>query len=169
MSLLRIPLGELTERHGVRHPCRRQVQLEVSPVAGSQVAEGAPVAVDLEIEAIAGGVVVAGTVTFDWVGVCRRCLDPVASSAEVVVREIFESRPTEGETYPLGSGFLDLEPMVRDAVTLGLPLAPICRPDCPGPDPRRFPTGTAEGEPADEVERDPRWAALDVLRDADGG
>ena len=39
-------------------------------------------------------------------------------------------------------------------------LVPLCRADCAGPSPDRFPTG-----PADEDVRpaDPRWAALDEL------
>jgi uncharacterized protein len=39
----------------------------------------------------------------------------------------------EDEELPLLAGdLLDLEPVVRDAVVLALPLAPLCDPDCPG-------------------------------------
>ncbi len=83
--------------------------------------------------------------------------------AEAEVREIFEARPTEGETYLLAGEQIDLEPMVRDAVLLALPLAPLCTADCEGPAPDQFPTGP----PADDaVILDPRWAAL---RDLDLG
>ena len=56
---------------------------------------------------------------------------------------------------------IDLGPAVHDAVVLALPLAPLCRPDCPGPDPDNFPVVTAD-EPL-EKPVDPRWAALAEL------
>ena len=54
---------------------------------------------------------------------------------------MFEADPTdEGETYPLDGDQIDLEPMVRDAVLLELPLGPLCGDDCAGA--RRLPAGT---------------------------
>jgi uncharacterized protein len=38
----------------------------------------------------------------------------------------------EEETFFLEDGLLDLEPVLRDAVVLALPLQPVCREDCPG-------------------------------------
>jgi uncharacterized protein len=59
---------------------------------------------------------------------------------------------------------VDLEPVVRDAALLNLPLAPLCRPDCAGPVPDALPV-VVEGEGDDDAPaRDPRWAALDELR-----
>ena len=166
---LRVPLGELTRTLGVRVPVQRDAALEPLTVAGTQIDPDRPVVVDLQVEAITGGVVAEGTVSVPWVGECRRCLEPVLGTAEVAVREIFESRPVDGETYPLGSEVLDLEPMVRDAALLALPLAPVCDVGCGGPAPDLFPTGAAatgdDAEDAvDEPPRDPRWAALDALR-----
>jgi uncharacterized protein len=95
-----------------------------------------------------------------------------SSTAEV--REIFERHPTEGETYPLGDELVDLEPMVRDAALLVLPLAPLCKDDCLGPAPDAFPARVEPegGDEADETDEadgeepptDPRWAALDQLK-----
>jgi uncharacterized protein len=57
--------------------------------------------------------------------------------------------------------------MARDAALLGLPLAPLCREDCAGPDPDRYPTVTEEELEAAaataEKPPDPRWAALGDL------
>ena len=36
------------------------------------------------------------------------------------------------DTYPLEGDQLDLRPLVRDALLLELPLAPLCREDCRG-------------------------------------
>jgi uncharacterized protein len=85
----------------------------------------------------------------------------------VELSEVFEPQPTPGETYPIDGDDLDLEPLVRDAVLLHLPLAPLCREDCRGPAPEVFPAvvaGEGAEEPDDGPPRDPRWAALDVLR-----
>lgn len=73
------------------------------------------------------------------------------------VREVFEPRWEEGETYPLKGDQIDLEPLVRDAVLLTLPLAPLCEDACAGPDPEEHPVGVEGGAPS---EPDPRWAAL---------
>jgi uncharacterized protein len=50
--------------------------------------------------------------------------------------------------------------VVREALALALPLAPVCREDCPGPDPEANPVVTDDEAPAG----DPRWSALDALR-----
>ena len=110
------------------------------------------------------------------VGEARRCRDRVSSSVDVEVGEVWargesgggEARPDKGEFYPLGVDEVDLEPVVRDAVLLGLPMSPLCGVDCAGPDPDRFPAiivddRTTEPDPP----MDPRWAALDVLRTDD--
>ena len=119
------------------------------------------------------GLVATGTITVPWEGECRRCLGSVRAETIVEIREIFDPHPVEGETYPLGEDLVDLEPMVRDAVLLALPLAPLCGPDCLGPAPDLFPTGTAEdSEDAAGTEPvpDSRWAALAELDfDSDGG
>ena len=44
----------------------------------------------------------------------------------VHVDELFETHPLEGETYKLDDDVIDLEPLVRDALLLELPLAPLC-------------------------------------------
>jgi uncharacterized protein len=99
-----------------------------------------------------------------WTAECRRCLDPIRDVATVDLREVFEVSPVEGETYPIDGDEVDLEPVVRDAALLHLPLAPLCRPDCAGPAPEAFPaTVEGEGPEPDEPARDPRWAALDEL------
>jgi len=83
------------------------------------------------------------------------------------VEELFVSDPEEWETYPIHGDHIDLEPMAREAVVLGLPLAPLCRPDCKGlcpscgADLNQGPCGCPPAA------ADPRWAALDALRPLD--
>jgi uncharacterized protein len=69
------------------------------------------------------------------------------------------------ETYPLEGDQLDLRPLVRDALLLELPLAPLCRQDCCGLCTQcgaDLNSGPCDCLPAP----DPRWGALDVLRGA---
>lgn len=155
-----------------RHQGHRETLRVVAPVAGmaitgSHVPEGSSVTLDVTLEAVEGGIVVAGSVSAPFVGDCRRCLGPVAGTVAAEVEEIFVTDPEEGETYPILGDHIDLEPLAREAVVLALPLAPLCRPDCAGlcptcgADLNAGPCGCAP------VPTDPRWAALDVLRSDD--
>ncbi|MHB8465694.1 MAG: YceD family protein, partial [Acidimicrobiales bacterium] len=130
-----------------------------------EVPDDAPIELDLTLEAVEGGIVVAGTIGATWIGECRRCLGAVRGDLTASVEEIYVREPEEGETYPIDGDHIDLEPLAREAVVLALPLAPLCRPDCQG----LCPTCGADRNdgpcacPAEEG--DPRWAALDALRE----
>jgi uncharacterized protein len=153
-----VPTGEL-----FRHPGARQHLVLSGPLPGLEVSTtrlaGDPVVADVVVEAQGDSVMLTGTVSGRWEGECRRCLEPTGGDVVVDVREVFEPDPVEGETYPLGRDDLDLEPVLREALALALPLAPVCREDCPGPDPEAHPVVTGDDAPAD-----PRWSALDALR-----
>ena len=140
--------------------------------ADSSVPEGAEAVCEVALESFAGGVMVTGTVTAPWRGMCRRCASPVEGVLRIPVRERFSDAGTadgrdrgDDEAYPIVGDQLDLGPMVRDAVILELPLAPLCREDCRGLCPY---CGCDRNEElcACEAPRDPRWANLDVLRSA---
>ena len=110
----------------------------------------------LVLEAMSDAAVTAtGTVSARWTGECRRCLALVEGEVSTHVREIFDAKPVEGETYPLAGDRIDLEPMVRDAVLLALPLAPLCEEACTGPEPEDHPLGAVT-----DPEPDDRWAPL---------
>ncbi len=137
------------------------------------VPEGSPVQLDLRLEAVMEGVLVTGAAQVRLVGECTRCLDPIEQQLEVKFQELFEydgqDEPADedDETRRLEGDYLDLEPLVRDAVVLALPFGPLCRDDCPGlcvecgarlaDDP-----GHTHGERID-----PRWAGLAELQEDD--
>jgi len=160
---LQVSVIEDLRRPGTRRHVQRSAVLDGLGISSAAVPADTEVDLDLVIEVIGDDLVVTGSVTFPWMGACRRCLADVVSSSTVKVREVFERRPVEGETYQLGDGVVDLEAMVRETVLLALPLAPLCTDDCAGPDPDRFPAAVAD-DGAETVVRDPRWAALDELR-----
>lgn len=133
-------------------------------LADSWVPGDEDVSAELRLEILVDGRLTAvGTLRAPWKGRCRRCLQDVSGELDIAIGEVFESQPAgDAETYPLGSDRVDLEPMVRDAVLLALPIAPLCRDDCAGPDPDEHPVGVVadRAEPAP----DPRWSALGDLR-----
>jgi uncharacterized protein len=137
-------------------------------VSASHVPDNAEIQVDAVLEVASGtSILVTGTITAPWVGDCRRCLGPAEGTLVSTVRELYEDRPDPEETYKLHGDQLDLEPLVRDAVLLELPHAPLCSASCAGLCPvcgidRNTGTCSCETEL-----NDPRWAALDVLRARD--
>ena len=163
---LLIGVTELRRRPGTQRDVHVVAPVEGLAVTTARVPDGADVEVDGLLEAIEGAITLRGTVRAPWVAECRRCLEDVAGEVDVEVAEVFEARPTPGETYPIDGDDIDLEPVVRDAVLLNLPLAPLCAEDCRGPAPEAFPALSAdEALEDDAAPRDPRWAALDVLRE----
>jgi uncharacterized protein len=134
-----------------------------------RVPAGSPVELDLRLESVMEGVLVTGTVEVTVSAECGRCLEPVNDQLDLDVQELFAYQASDPEDeQPLLTGdFIDLEPLVRDAVVLGLPLNPVCDEDCEG-------LCVGCGARLREVEPDhahddldPRWAALSQLADSD--
>ena len=110
-----------------------------------------------------------------------RCLDPVSRHLEVDVQELWTHQGRDaGRPAPAGEeaeetdelprlegDLLDLEPVLRDAVVLALPLQPLCRDDCPGLCPECG--ARLADDPGHQHEAlDPRWAALRPAAGTDG-
>lgn len=133
-----------------------------------RVPEGSEVDLDMRLEAVVEGVLVSGTATVRLAGECGRCLDEIADWLTVELQQLFAypggEVPEDEDTGRIEGDLLDLEPVVRDAVVLELPLTPLCDLDCqglcPGCGARR------EDLPDDHRHEaaDPRWAALEALQ-----
>jgi uncharacterized protein len=159
---------ELGRRPGSMRAARRAAPAPAGlAVELAQVPEGEPVEFDLRMEAVVEGVLVSGTVTARLRADCGRCLDPIHGIMTVEVQELFaypdsttDDTADADEVRRLVGDLLDLEPVVRDALVLALPLAPVCRDDCRG----LCPTCGSRWEdlPADHTHEtfDPRWAVL---------
>ena len=132
------------------------------------VPEGADLELDLRLESVMEGVLVSGSATAPVEGECGRCLDPVHDTLTVPLQELYAYEPDpdagdDDETPVMEGVLLDLEPALRDAVVLALPLTPLCDPDCAG-------LCAVCGErlddlPADHAHEvvDARWSALSGL------
>ena len=153
-----------------RHETRCGV-IDGLAAVGVFVPSRASTCADVELTSYPGGITVSGTVSAPWQGECRRCGGPVVGEVEARVRERYApagGTDADEDAYLLDGDELDLEPLARDAVLLELPLAPLCAPDCRGLCPQcgtNWNVATCDCQPAG----DPRWSALDALRDPGGG
>ena len=167
----RAPLVLDTRELGRRAGSMRTLQLKIPAPAGwglelIEVPQDAEVQLDLRLEAVMDGVLVTGTVTAPVQAECGRCLEPVHDEIVVDVQELYayEAGPGGDDVSLMVGDFLDIEPVVRDALVLGLPINPICAEDCPG-------LCSGCGEPLANLpedhnhdENDPRWAARNLLK-----
>ena len=155
-------LRELGRRAGSMMESDRTVPAPADLGAGMAVVPpGSDLDLALRFESVVEGVLVSGTASVVVSGECARCLDPVEWVETVALTELFLHEPgPEGEELPVLDGdLLALEPVVRDAVVLALPLAPLCRPGCPGLCPEcgaRLADDPGHGHET----IDPRWAGL---------
>jgi DUF177 domain-containing protein len=162
-TTLRIPLAAALRHPGNSRPVVAAVELDGLAGVAAEIAAGNPVALDLALERVPEGVVVRGNLTAAWSSGCSRCLEPVDGRIAVHVDELFETHPLDGETYRLDEDVIDLEPMVRDALLLELPLAPLCRADCAGLCATCGANLNLTRCECVTTEIDPRWAALRSL------
>jgi DUF177 domain-containing protein len=159
---------ELGRRAGLQRQYRREILLPAKlglDMIG--VPEGSLLVVDVRLESVTEGVLATGTVTGTVTGECGRCLTGFTEELAVDFVELFAypNSATEETTDPdevprLEGDHLDLEPVVRDAVVLSLPLTPLCRPDCGGLCPQCGERLDELPEDHTHVQLDPRWAAL---------
>jgi uncharacterized protein len=146
------------------------------------VPTGTELDLDLRLESVMEGVLVSGTATVPLSGECGRCLEAVSQELTVDLQELFSydagtsrgrapgggtgrSEADDDETARMEGDLLDLEPVLRDAVVLALPLTPLCREDCSGLCAECG--GRLDDLPTDHGHEapDPRWAGLAGLLD----
>ncbi|MCX6401552.1 MAG: YceD family protein [Propionibacteriales bacterium] len=172
----RAPLVLDTRELGRRPGSQREVTLTVPAPADLgievlAVPEGAPVELDLRMEAVMEGVLITGTAQAGLDGECARCLEPIHDDLVVSFQELFvyddirDSADAEedDEVSMLRDDLVDLEPLLRDAVVLALPFQPLCEDDCPG---LCVECGARLADDPDHMHEaaiDPRWAALTEL------
>ncbi|MBB5935975.1 uncharacterized protein FHS42_003044 [Streptomyces zagrosensis] len=141
------------------------------------VRKGAAVELDLRLESVMEGVLVTGTARAPLTGECVRCLEPLRRELAADFQEMYSysdaddrSRVAdtgddaeEEDTLFLEDDLFDLEPVLRDAVVLALPLQPVCREDCPGLCPECGARLADDPDHHHQEAVDIRWAALQGL------
>ncbi|MEI8066699.1 MAG: YceD family protein [Actinomycetes bacterium] len=140
-----------------------------------------PIDIELKLESVSDGILVSASIQAEAVGECTRCLDPVEFSIDESFQELFEyevdyrqqpkkkkGEPVEDpldetadEVKQMVGEIIDLEPCVRDAIILNLPINPLCDPDCPGLCPECGIKWTLLPEDHAHATADIRWAGLE--------
>ncbi len=104
----------------------------------------APIAGRVRLARTNRGILAEARLMTELAGECARCLRPLTTPVEVVIDEeylpsleIATGRPVAAGDEPDALRLtdhheVDLEPSVRDAISLAEPIAPLDRPDCPG-------------------------------------
>ena len=161
---------ELGRRAGAMKVVRASVEapadLGISVIG---VPPGSPVELDLRLESVVEGVLVSGSATVQVRGECVRCLGDISGELEVDIQELYVypgAEPDNDLASRLEGDLIDLEPLLRDAVVLGLPFQPLCRDDCLGLCVECGANLNDNPDHRHESHLDPRW---DALRGLEGG
>ena len=144
---------------------------------GLELAE--PIVGQVRLSRTNRGILVGAQLATSLAGECARCLRPLTSPIDFELEEEYlpsidltSGRPLDTAAEPEALRLtdhheLDLEPSVRDAISLAEPIAPLDRPDCPG-------LCVVCGLPLDEGDHDhpdddidPRLEALKGFRPVD--
>jgi uncharacterized protein len=151
----------------------------------ARVPVGTDLQLDVRFEAVTEGVLVTGSANAPLEGECARCLGPLAATVTASFTELYLYQPDKHDRHDkhnrhdkherfdedteqddeellhLDGDLLDLEPVLRDAVVLALPMSPLCREDCPGLCVKcGVPLADAGPDHGHEDAPDPRWAGL---------
>ena len=139
----------------------------------------APIEGQVRLSRTNRGILVDARLATSLAGECARCLRPLTTPIDIELEEEYlpsidltSGRPLDTAAEPEALRLtdhheLDLEPSVRDAISLAEPIAPLDRPDCPG-------LCVVCGLPLDEGvhdhpedDIDPRLEALKAFRPAE--
>ena len=112
---------------------------------------GDVIEVDARLESVTEGILLSADIFAIAKGECIRCLDPVELEIDSKIQELYlyeEETAKKGarskkvalvdddldvdDILYLDGVMMDLEPPIRDAIVLDLPVNPLCDPDCLG-------------------------------------
>ncbi|ERF55457.1 Uncharacterized ACR, COG1399 [Cutibacterium granulosum] len=157
VSGLRRQAGQMIAVH---RPFPAPAELGVDMI---RVPEGSSIDVDLRMESVVEGILVTGTASTTLVGECSRCLDRIEDPRTFDLQELYFYPDREAEEDSLwvqDDDTIDLDPVLREAIVLNLPLNPLCDPDCLGlcPECGAHLNDDPDHDHGDQI--DPRWAEL---------
>ena len=148
---------------------RDELEVELTPLNyGGQrylpVPEQVPGA--FEITRALTGTVFTLAFTARLCGPCYRCLGDAVLELPIRAREYQDENPQDEEmkTEYVEGNMLDVSSWARDAIALALPEKILCRPDCAGLCGQCGKNLNDEPHTHEEQHADPRWAALEALR-----
>lgn len=161
-------LRQVKLRPGEQHREELEIELPAFEFGGQRyLPVPEKVATDFEVTRAHSGTVFGLAFTARLHGPCHRCLGDAVLDVPIHVREYQAESPDDEElaTPYLVDDQLDVSAMARDAVALALPDKILCRPDCAGICAECGKSLNDEPHEHEVAGTDPRWAALDALRD----
>lgn len=138
MEPLRIDVTEIREELGAHVSVKREVDLGTFTLGEIEFAPTGPAVVEVTILNTGTGLVAQGLVAATLRTECARCVEPFDLHVESAVDTFYADREEaqllddDVDYEPIESGSIDLAPAVRAAVTVDLPLAPLCDEGCAG-------------------------------------
>jgi uncharacterized protein len=159
-----VDVRDLLEHPGASRTLRVSEGIPNLATELASVPDDRAIGADFLLESVVEGVLVSGSLSGQMTLTCARCLKTFQTRFDLTVHELFSPEPSEeDDEYPVVEGFVNFEPMIRDAVVPAMPFAPLCLPDCQGlcercGGDRNF------GECVCPPEIDSRWAPLASLR-----
>ncbi len=167
--MTRFPLRRLRLRPGEEHRDAVQIELEPFDLGGLRYLP-VPQEIDAALTVAQATTGLDLRLAFDvrLHGPCMRCLADAVVDVRVDAREYHASNP--GEDEELRSEYvvedqLELTAWARDTIALALPEQILHAPDCAGLCPVCGKDLNVEPHTHDEIVPDPRWSALEELRD----
>ena len=161
-------LRTLKLRSGEQFADEREIQLEPLELGGQRyLPVPETVQAELSITRASTGTVFELRFRNRLHGPCYRCLGDAVLEVPISAREYQDSSPDDEElTTPyVQADQLDVSGWARDAVALALPNKILCRPECAGLCPECGKNLNEEPHVHEEEHGDPRWAALETLKD----
>jgi uncharacterized protein len=167
--MLSLDLGRLGREGSV--PVEARVPADAPLWHESGIEWAGPVDVRLKAShAGTGEIVVRGVIEGALAQVCRRCLEPVASSFEQAVTLVFVASDAPGfedddstHVFDPGSEF-DMSNEVREELILAVDQYVVCDPECRGLCPACGVDRNTDSCTCTVEKADPRWEALRALK-----
>jgi uncharacterized protein len=162
-------LRQVKLRPGEQYRDELEIELPAFELGGQRyvpVPEKVPAA--FEVTRANTGTVFMLTFTARLCGPCYRCLADAVLEVPISAREYQAEEPEDEEmtSQYITGGNLDVTQWARDAIALALPNKILCRSDCAGLCEVCGKNRNDEPHTHEEEHRDPRWAALEALRES---
>jgi uncharacterized protein len=151
---------------------RERVEIELRPLilAGQEYEPRPnPAPAELAVTRASSGTVLELELDVSLHGPCFRCLAGAELPLSLRLREYHAAKPEseDDRSEYVDDDRVDLSAWARDAVALALPDQILCRPDCAGLCPVCGKDLNAEPHEHEDDRADPRWAALEALRESE--
>ncbi len=166
MQWLQIDVSNLAAKPGATRELSTSGPVEGLRAGLGWVDDGDPVHVRLTLRSDHDGIAVAGEAWGRLHLSCSRCLVEYEQGFELELDEKYFFEPSlaeQKEGYEVRDQVIDLEPMLRDAIVLSIPMRPVHAEDCKG----LCPVCGADLNVSDcqhgEQAVDARWAPLQSL------